>query len=216
MGEVVSKSERDGLAALLDSDMEVLSIGISTGGEAEIKMAKYDPRRRITATTLDPEGAEQVRAKISQLGLDDRVTVSVEDVAAVEPAHKDESFDYIYARLVLHYLNAQQLEVAVANLYRMLKQGGRLFVVVRSVRCEEARRPDNVFDPQTQMTTYLSALGQQESRYFHTQESISGVLERHGFTIDAITQFDEQLSPSFNRDDGVWVANDLIELIAEK
>ncbi len=216
MGEVASKSERDGLAALLDSDMEILSVGISTGGEAEIKMAKYDPRRRITATTLDSEGAEQVRAKLRGLGLDDRVTVSVEDVAAAEPAHKDESFDFIYARLVLHYLNAQQLEVAVTNLYRMLKQGGRLFVVVRSVRCEEARRPDNVFDPQTQMTTYLSALGQQESRYFHTQESISGVLERHGFTIDTITQFDEQLSPSFNRDDGVWVANDLIELIAEK
>ena len=51
-----SKSEKRGLK-LLNPEMEnILSVGISTGGSAEINMAKLCPNAKIVATTIDERG----------------------------------------------------------------------------------------------------------------------------------------------------------------
>lgn len=211
-----SLSEKHGIDLLLDSDMDILSVGISTGGEAEIKMAKYDPRRRIVATTLDKDGADQARAKIAEQGMSEHITVKVEDVAGELP-YPESSFDYIYARLVLHYLSAQQLETALASLYRVLRPTGRLFVVVRSTASQELQQSANVsYDETTHLTTYLTHWGSTATRYFHTKESISAALQAAGFTISSIDTYDESLSPSFGRDDNNWAPNSVIEVVAEK
>ncbi len=51
-----SPSEDNGIAVLTDNDLEVLSVGISTGGVAEIRMAEKNPKRHVVATTIDEEG----------------------------------------------------------------------------------------------------------------------------------------------------------------
>lgn len=45
-----SISENNGIATLNDSDLEIYSVGISTGGIAEIRMAELNPQRRVIAT----------------------------------------------------------------------------------------------------------------------------------------------------------------------
>lgn len=211
-----SLSEKHGLEALRDDDLHVLSVGISTGGEAEITMAKANSERRIVATTLDIEGAALVAQKIEQIGLSHQVMVRIEDVAQEVPLHQGEPYDYAYARLVLHYLSARQLNRALQNLHDSLRDNGRLFVVVRSAESDEAKQSTNTYDSETCLTTYVTAGGQTATRYFHTQDSITSALVANGFTIDSISQYDEKLSPSFNRDNGVWVPNNLIEVTASK
>lgn len=212
-----SRSEQDGLACLQGTDLNVLSIGISTAGQAEIAMAQQNPQRHIVATTLDASGAAHTQKQIAEAGLADRITVKLEDISAERLPYDAESFDFVYARLVLHYLSAQALEVALGNIHKITKKGGRAFVVVRSTDSEEIQMSPNVsFDEETQLTTYTDPNGAIATRYFHTQQSITNALGRAAFAIDHITQFDEDLSTSFDRKNGIWTPNNLIEVIVHK
>ena len=51
-----SKSEKRGLKLLDPSFSNILSVGISTGGAAEINMAKKCPNAKVVATTIDEKG----------------------------------------------------------------------------------------------------------------------------------------------------------------
>lgn len=212
-----SRSEEDGLRLIRDTDRAVLSVGISTGGVAEMRMIADHPDRTVTATTLDEEGARAVKEKIKNAGKIHQVEVRVENIADPNMQDADETYDYIYARLVLHYLSKQELPVGLANMMRVLRPGGRVFVVVRSTKCEELR-PENIvsYDTQTELTTYRTPSGSVAVRRFHTIDSITDAIRQAGFVIDDACQFDEDLSPSFNRDNGVWVTNNLIEVAAHK
>ena len=68
-----SISENNGLSLLTDQDKQVYSVGISTGGIAEIRMAQALANRHIVATTIDLEGASFAQTQIDQLELSDRV-----------------------------------------------------------------------------------------------------------------------------------------------
>ena len=72
-----SISEETGLQLIKPSFREILSIGISTAGDAEMKMASLAPQRHITATTLDKNGAKLVEQILFAAHLDDRITVLV-------------------------------------------------------------------------------------------------------------------------------------------
>ncbi len=212
-----SRSERDGLSALARDDVHMLSVGVSTGGDAEIKMLQNVRERNVIATTLDVDGLELVRQKVESAGLSERIDLRIEDIASNELPYAAESFDFVYARLVLHYLTAQQLEVALRNIFRVLKQNSRMFVVVRSTESQELKGTKVIgYDEVTHMTTYLDPSGEPAVRYFHTVESISNAVEEAGLTIEHIDTFDEDLSTTFSRTDAVRSTNTLIELIASK
>lgn len=214
---MVSRSENDGLAAITENDLLVLSIGISTGGAAEIRMLRSNPKRHIIATTLDEDGIESVREKVRRMGLSNHIELRLEDISAENLAYEDEMFDFVYARLVLHYLSAQKLETALGSLHRIIKPGGKLFVVVRSTDSPELQESPHVsYDETTCLTTYQSPSGTFATRYFHTVESISAALETNGFRLEAISKFDEKLSPDFERNSGIWVLNNVIEVLAKK
>jgi len=214
---VKSQSEEDGIATLGDKDTNVLSVGISTGGEAELRMVSLMPGRRVVATTLDEEGAATVAKLIEEKGFQDAIEVRVEDISAPDLGYEPNSFDFVYARLVLHYLSAPALVVALSNIHRLLKTGGKLFVVVRSSDSPEAQQADNEYDPVTKLTTYTVAQGgRRATRYFHSEQSITDALVGADFRIISLKHFEERLSPSFNRDSDVWVPNRVIEIIAQK
>jgi ubiquinone/menaquinone biosynthesis C-methylase UbiE len=215
-----SPSENHGIAALTDTDLAVYSVGISTGGVAEIRMAEANPLRHIISTTIDPEGVEFAKKYIAEKQLEDQIEVKLEDVA--EPlSYPDDSFDYIYARLVLHYLPKAMLPTALAGLHRILKPNGSLYVVVRSTECPDAKRPQAHFDPVTGLTTCTvtddkTGKVYTYSRYFHTEESIRNYVSQAGFTVSYTKAYDEQLYADFMRTKLSPHTDNVIELFATK
>jgi len=215
-----SMSEDNGIGVLREDDLTVLSVGISTGGVAEIRMATAHPERRIIATTIDPAGAEFARDYIAAQGLTDQIEVKIEDVAAPLP-YADGSFDYVYARLVLHYLSKRALDKALAELHRVLKVGGRLFIVVRSTACPDARHVEAVFDPKTHLTIRCHTdqrTGEAVSyeRYFHTEASIKQHVWGANFGIVHTETYDEHLFTDFMRTTLAPHTDNVIELLAAK
>lgn len=209
-----SLSETNGISFLTDRDRLIYSVGISTAGKAEIKMAELCKDRLVIATTIDKEGAKHAEESIKTAGLSGQITVKVEDVS--KPlSYPDEHFDYIYARLVLHYLPKNSLIAALNELYRILKPYGRLFVVVRSSECPEASDKAAKYDEQTCMTTYSSD-GKSYSRYFHLKDSITHYLTEAGFAIKHVDAYQERLCVDFKRTQLASQIDSLIEVLAEK
>lgn len=209
-----SISENNAIRTLSDEDQRIYSVGISTGGIAEIRMAMADPKRHIIATTIDLDGALFAQKKIQEAKLLQQIDVRIEDVAKPLP-YSDEYFDFIYARLVLHYLPKIELTCALNELFRVLRPGGKIFVVVRSDECPEAQGQNVLLDPHTGMTTYTSN-GHSFSRYFHTEESIQGYLRAAGFHTKSIKSYEEQLCTDFQRLQPASQVDVLVEVLAAK
>jgi ubiquinone/menaquinone biosynthesis C-methylase UbiE len=215
-----SISEDNGLATLTDDDLEIYSVGMSTGGVAEIRMARANPKRQIMATTIDEEGVAVAKKHITKNGLERQIETKLEDVS--QPLmYKDNAFDYVYARLVLHYLPEQDLVKALAELHRILKPGGRLFVVVRSTQSSPVKREDSAFDPVTHLTTFSytdETTGKKKfpRRFFHTEESISKYVRDAGFNIQYVKSYDEDLFVDFMRTIKSPEQDNVIELLAVK
>lgn len=208
----ISPSENNGLEAMSDRDLEVYSVGISTGGSAEMRMAQGCPHRQIIATTIDPEGMKFANERIAEAGLSARVHVKLEDVSHPLP-YPNAAFDYIYARLVLHYLPREALSKALSELYRVLKSGGKIFVVVRSQDCKDFQ--GSALDSKTGLTT-VSMNGQTYRRFFHTPDSIQGFLISSGFHIQHSKCYQEQLCTDFKRTQLSCGVDALIEVLAAK
>lgn len=220
MNTQASISEDHGIAALTDGDLRILSVGISTGGIAEIRMAQGNPKRHIIATTIDEAGATFARKNIAERQLGSQIEAKIEDVASPLP-YPDAYFDYIYARLVLHYLSEQKLVRALAQLHRALKPRGKIFVVVRSTKCLDAIREGAIFDPHTKLTTCTFTDEQtgrihSYSRYFHTAESIGKYASAAGFIIASVKAYDEHLFVDFMRTELSPHTDNVIELLGIK
>lgn len=207
-----STSENNGIAILTDQDLHIYSIGISTGGAAEIRMAKLNPKRRIIATTIDVKGAQFAQKLIKEEEVEGQVVVKIEDVSK-SLAFENDSFDFIYARLVLHYLSHKELIATLKELHHVLKIKGKLFIVVRSSKCYEATSMDASFDPLTRFTTYRSKEGVYR-RYFHTEDTLKGYLA--DFDIKHIKSYEEHLCVDFQRTVPSAHVDSLIEVLVTK
>ena len=146
-----SISEEHGINLIKEKDRNILSIGISTAGSAEIEMARRNPNSHIIATTIDARGLEFTKKIIVQEGLEDRIELRIEDISEKLP-YTNNYFDFIYARLVLHYLNNMQLEKALSEIYRVIKENGKFFIAVRSLEEWEAKLEGSTFDEKTGFT----------------------------------------------------------------
>jgi len=209
-----SISETNGLATLSQSDQTVYSIGISTAGLAEIRMAKASPTRHIIATTIDRPGAAFTQNRVKTAGLLERIEVKLEDVTSPLP-YKGEYFDFVYARLSLHYLPKEHLIKALCEIHRVLKRGGKFFVVVRSTDCKEAQDSTSVLNPSTGITTYIYE-GLPYKRFFHDRASIQQFLKGAKFHIRSIQTYDEKLCVDFERTNPSKHVHSLIEVLASK
>lgn len=209
-----SISEDRGLKNLKDTDKNIYSVGISTGGSAEIKMANKDSERKIIATTIDKKGASFGKNRFKKNGLSNQIEVRIEDISQPLP-YENEFFDFIYARLVLHYLSKQDLEKALSELHRVLKPSGKIFVVVKAKNL--SGKHDNIvnIDPITGMTTKMLD-GKEYKRFLHTKDSIQEFLLLAGFKIEKISTYKEQLCKDFQRKILSEKKDFLIEVVAVK
>lgn len=216
-----SISEKNGLELIEEKDINILSIGISTSGSAEIKMAKKNSNSKIIATTIDEKGLNIVKEIINKENLNNQIEVKLEDVTK-KSNYPDNHFDYIYARLVLHYLNNNDLENALEELNRILKQNGKIFIVVRSTNAWEAKLDGTTYDEETGFTKHpdIRTYGTPDVKYcyrrLHTEESIKDFLEKANFKVKHTKVYDEYLSPDFDRKNMNDKASELIEVLAIK
>lgn len=219
LGSKPSVSEERGIAQLRDSDLVIFSPGISTAGFAEIRMAQDNPQRKIIATTIDKKGLAFAEEVIAQTDVAAQIETRYEDLRNGQ--YPDNYFDSIYARLVLHYLSCEDLDAVLSRFYASMKPNGRLFVVVRSVKNADYDHPDVTFDPDTNLTTitYRKSDGTVEGqsiRYFHTPESICGHLQKAGFSIDVLSEYQERLYKDFMRQEISPKEDFVIEVVAKK
>lgn len=218
MNVQASISEDHGIAALTDNDLEILSVGISTGGVAEIRMAQANPGRHVVATTIDKEGVAFAQKYILEQHLERQIEAKIEDVSEPLP-YQNNHFDYVYARLVLHYLPKDKLQSTLKELYRVLKPGGKIFVVVRSTKCPDATREEAIYDPSTHLTAcsfHEDGKTYSYSRYFHTEKSIDNYVTEAGFTVSYTKAYDEHLFIDFMRTERSPKTDNVIELLASK
>ncbi len=214
-----SKSEKRGLR-LLDKNVEkILSVGISTGGSAEINFVRKCPNCEVIATTVDEKGLDFTNDKLKQFEESKRIVTKIEDVSKKMP-YEDNTFDFIYARLVLHYLNKQQLEDALEEIYRVLKPNGKFFVVARNNKEWELTRPEFIisYDEKTNITTYWEQWDYKiiRKRQFLSEEQLKDALTRHNFKIKSCKSYREYLYTDYERTIKSNKPNFLTELIATK
>lgn len=216
-----SKSEENGINLITANDLNILSIGISTAGSAEIKMAEKNRNSHIIATTIDKEGLNYTKNIIEQYGLSDRIETKLEDISEKMP-YNDEFFDFVYARLVLHYLDNENLTNALKEIKRIMKKHGRLYIVVRSRDEWEAKLEGASYDENTGITKYpkYDTLGTDNVEYLyrrlHTVDSLSSFLVAEGFDIKYIKEYKEQSYKDYKRTEKVKYPNSLIECLCEK
>lgn len=219
LGAKPSISEENGLSQIESSDLRVLSVGISSGGFAEIRMAWDSPDRKIVATTIDEEGLKFAEKIISTANVSNQIELRLEDIRN-DLDYPAKHFDFIYARLVLHYLPSEELDQSLKSLYRVLKKNKKIFVVVRSDRNLE-RYQRYSFDTETKLTTIprfnsQGSIVSNHIRYFHTEDSIKHHLEENGFKIIYTKTYWEQLYRDFERKEISPHKDHVIELLAEK
>ena len=117
--------------------------------------------------------------------------------------YKNSTFDFIYARLVLHYLSKQQLNDALKEIHRVLKPNGILFIVARNNKEWELKKPEFIisYDEKTNMTTYYAQLKKEkiQTRQFLSQEQLKTVLAEHNFSICSAKDYREYLFTDYER-----------------
>ena len=213
-----SISENRGIEKLRVDDLNVYSIGISTGGIAELRMASL-PSRYITATTVDENGLQYAEKNVADAGLTKQIKLKLEDVASELP-YSDNYFDFIYARLVLHYLPKDELNLALLSLHRILKPGGLFFGVVRSSTCEHAHMADSTYDPVTELTEYTEIDNEGKTirlrRHFFSEDAFAAYVKSAGFAVSSTTSYDEHLYKDFRRTVPDRRTDNLVELLATK
>ena len=197
-----SKSEKRGLKQLKSTMKNILSIGISTGGSAEINIAKTCPEAKIVATTIDEKGLKFSIDKMSNYKEFAQIEAKIEDVSK-PMIYADNTFDYVYARLVLHYLNKQQLNDALNEIYRVLKPNGILFIVARNNKEWELTKPEFIisYDKETNITTYYEQWKKEivRKRQFLSEEQLKEVLTAHNFKIKSVKSYRERLYTDYER-----------------
>ena len=219
LGAKPSISEERGLALLKDTDLMVFSPGISTAGFAEIRMAQSNSNRHIIATTIDQKGLDFAREVISQSGYDSQIETKLEDLRNGE--YPENYFDFIYARLVLHYLNAQELDEVLKKFEKSLKLNGRIFIVVRSDKNLQNSPYEKEFDTVTKMTTIYfpehdGIPKETNKRYYHSLTTLTEHLNKVGLTITQSEEYQERIYVDFMRQKISPKDDHIIELIVNK
>lgn len=210
-----SISELDGIN-LINNNMEnVLSVGISTNGNAEIEMLNKNENLFIIGTTIDKKGIEKTKKIVSDKKIEDRFLLKLEDVRDKD-IYEDDSFDYIYSRLVLHYLTDSELNEVLKEFRRILKKDGLLYIVVRSDKCDEYINNLIKFDEKTGLSEHVTFTGVVDKRRFHNYETITKSVTDAGLNIKSIKDYDEVLYADYERTIPVDARNNLIEVISFK
>lgn len=117
----VATDLRDSLAGR--TGLHIVDIGAGPGGLAVV-LAEQIPDARVTTVDIDTAMASLAAARMTREGLDDRVHITVGDVAALPLA--DHSVDLVTSSFSVHHW--PHAEGGFAEVRRVLRPGGRVII----------------------------------------------------------------------------------------
>jgi ubiquinone/menaquinone biosynthesis C-methylase UbiE len=103
--------------------LRIVDIGAGPGGLA-VALAEQFPDARVTTVDIDPAMATLAVARVAREGIDDRVHVSVGDVAALPLA--DAAVDLVTSSFSVHHW--PDAAAGFAEVRRVLRPGGRAII----------------------------------------------------------------------------------------
>jgi 2-polyprenyl-3-methyl-5-hydroxy-6-metoxy-1,4-benzoquinol methylase len=109
----------------LKEGIRVLDMGCGGGG-LMIRIAKANPNCSCVGVDVDYHGIELARTNIAKAGLEDRVSASLMDGGEIDFA---DEFELVTMFEVLHEIPLEVRPQVLANCYKALKPGGRLFIL---------------------------------------------------------------------------------------
>ena len=101
--------------------MHVLEVGCGRGVGTELLLNRFGARR-VHGLDIDPDMIAKAKRRLSRY-LPDRLKLDVADVTAL--GADDEAYDAAFDFAIIHHVPHWQ--AAVAEIYRVLKPGGRFF-----------------------------------------------------------------------------------------
>ena len=125
----------DTLKQLLNKGICFIDIGCGSGNLI-IELALAFPNSTFKGIDTDIHGIERAESSSNTIGIEERV--SFEDMAAEELDHSEE-FDVACMVATLHEILPEDRLLALENIYRVLKPGGRLIIL-------DFPYPDNIED----------------------------------------------------------------------
>ncbi len=109
--------------ARIQPDQDVLDVGCGTG-TLTLMIKQIQPDAGVNGLDMDPQILDIARRKAEQTG----VTIVLQQGTATCLPYPDESFDHVFASLMLHHLTRQDKQQALREAFRVLKPGGELHI----------------------------------------------------------------------------------------
>jgi len=103
--------------------MKILDVGCGAGSVSMLLAQATGPDGTLHGVDLEPEQLDRARARAEAEGLSN---TTFQTADATRLPFKDESFDFIYAKFLLLHLPDPM--AALADMYRVLRPGGTLFI----------------------------------------------------------------------------------------
>ncbi len=129
------------VGAKLKEGIRVLDMGCGGGG-LMIRIAKANPNCSCVGVDVDRHGIELALTNIAKAGLDDRVSALLVDGGEIDFA---DEFELATMFEVLHEMPLEVRPQVLANCYKALKSGGRLFILDETYPATVAESRDPSF-----------------------------------------------------------------------
>jgi demethylmenaquinone methyltransferase/2-methoxy-6-polyprenyl-1,4-benzoquinol methylase/phosphoethanolamine N-methyltransferase len=154
------------LAAIAPGD-SVLEVGCGTGALTQRARARVGPDGRVCGIDPSAEMIAVARGKAARAGVD--IDFRVASIEALP--FEDDSFDVVLSSLMMHHLPGDLKSAGLAEVGRVLKQGGRLLIV-------DFKRPSGFLSHLAMATIFHGAHGGAERGV----EDLPSLLTTAGFT----------------------------------
>ncbi|MDP3282260.1 MAG: methyltransferase domain-containing protein, partial [Nitrosomonas sp.] len=109
--------------ARIQPGQDVLDVGCGTG-TLTVMITQIQPDAGVNGLDMDPQILDIARRKAEQTG----ETIVLQQGTATCLPYPDESFDHVFASLMLHHLTRQDKQQALREAFRVLKPGGELHI----------------------------------------------------------------------------------------
>ncbi len=154
-------------ATLVDPGKHLVELGCGNGRDAVYFAAQG---LHVTAIDMSREAIEELQGR----GVANAEFIQGDFVNA--PIHGGGAYDYAYSRFTLHSINESQEKVLLNNLFRGLRDGGKLFVEVRSIH-------DPLYG-KGRLVGRNAYFYDNHYRRFLVLEELTAALERTGFRVE--------------------------------